>query len=105
MQANAEANCRRRIDRLHPRVSDSMSQHILVIEGDPILADSMWRLLSDHGHQVELATNGAQAIERSLRARFDTVILDLSLTDIGGSFLSHLLAPDGARRAAPSLIG
>ena len=82
-----------------------MSQRVLVIEGDPVLRDGIRRLLSDHGHQVDLTANGAQAVERSLGARFNTVILDLSLPDIGGSFLSRLLAADGARGPAPSLIG
>ena len=82
-----------------------MSQRILVIEGDPVLRDSVWRLLNDHGHQVELAANGAQAAERSLLARFDTFILDLSLVDIEAGFLARLLEADGARGPAPSLIG
>ena len=82
-----------------------MSQRILMIEGDPVLRDSMWRLLSDHGHQVELAANGAQAAERSLSARFDTLILDVSRIDIGAGFLTRLLGEDGAHGPAPSLIG
>ena len=82
-----------------------MSQRILVIEGDPVLRDSMWRLLSDHGHQVELAANCAQAAERSLLARFDTLILDVSLIDIVAGFLARLLEPDGACGPAPWLIG
>ena len=82
-----------------------MSQRILVVEGDAVLRDSMWRLLSDHGHQVELGANGAQAVQRSLRARFDTVILDLSLTDIGDVLLGCLSEADGERVLAPSLIG
>ena len=82
-----------------------MSQRILVIEGDPVLRDSMWRLLSDHGHQVELAANGAKAAERSLAVRFDTLIWDVSLIDIGAGLLTRLLETDGARGPAPSLIG
>ena len=81
-----------------------MSQRILVIEGDPVLRDSMWRLLSDHGHQVELAANGAQAAERSLSTCFDTLIWDVSLIDIGAGFLTRLLGAGGARVPAPSLI-
>ena len=86
------------------RASDTMSQRILVIEGDPVLRDSMWRLLSDHGHQVQLAANGAQAAERSLSARFDTLILDVSRLDIGAGFLTRLLGADGARGPTPSLL-
>ena len=84
-----------------------MSQRILVIEGDPVLRDNMWRLLRDHGHQVDLAANGAQAAGQLLRSRFDTIIMDLSITDIGASFLGSLSEADGARRQAPSpaLIG
>ena len=105
MPTNAEASNRYRIDQLCPKVSDMMSQRILVIEGDPALRDKMWRLLCDYGHQVDLAANGVQAVGQSLRSRFDTVIMDLSLTDIGGSFLAGLLEADGARGPAPSLIG
>ena len=82
-----------------------MSQRILVIEGDPVLRDSIWRLLNDQGHQVEVAVNGARAAEQSLLARFDTVILDMSLIGIGAGFLARLLEADGARGPAPSLIG
>ena len=42
-----------------------MSQRVLVIEGDPVLRDGIGRLLIDHGHQVELAANGAEAAEWS----------------------------------------
>jgi len=87
------------------RVNGTMSQRILVIEGDPVLRDSIWRLLNEHGHQVELAANGAQAAEQSLLARFDTLILDLSLIDIGAGVLARLLEANGARGLAPSLIG
>ena len=82
-----------------------MSQRILVIEGDPVLRESLLRLLSDHGHEVELAANGAQAVKRLPRGRFDTVILDLNLTDLGGSLLTRLSQADGAHGPAPLLIG
>ena len=82
-----------------------MSLRILVVEGDPVLRDSIWRILTDHGHHVELAANGAQAEERSHLARFDTLIFDVSLIDIRAAFLAHFLCAHGARAAAPKLIG
>ena len=84
-----------------------MSLRILVIEGDPVLRDAIWRLLCEQGHLVELAANGAQAVGGSLRSRFDAVIMDLSLADIGGDILGRLVEADRARGQAcsPALIG
>jgi len=82
-----------------------MSQRVLVIEGDPVLRDGIGRLLIDHGHQVELAANGAEAAEWSPSAHFDALIGDMGLIDIGAGFLARLLGADGARGSAPSLIG
>ncbi len=84
-----------------------MSLRILVIEGDPVLRDAIWRLLCEQGHLVELAANGAQAVGGSLRSRFDAVIMDLSLADIGGDVLGRVMEADRARGQAssPALIG
>ncbi len=84
-----------------------MHQRILVVESDSVQRDAIWRLLCAQGHQVDLAANGAQAVERSRRSPFDTVIMDLSLAVMGSSFLGSLLNADGVRGQAPSpsLIG
>ena len=57
---------------------------ILIMDDDESILDVMSTILSDMGHEVEMARNGEEAIEsvsRSLREgrRFDLIIMDLTI--------------------------
>lgn len=59
--------------------------HLLVVEDDPRLCRVLKRLLEEDRHVVELATDGASAIEIATELPgLDVVVLDVGLPDISG---------------------
>jgi len=73
---------------------------ILVVDDEPMVGRAVGRLLG--GHQVDLATSGAQALERiRAGAGYQVVICDLMMPDLTGMDLRERLAveaPALARR-------
>src|SRR5690606_21298251 len=57
---------------------------ILVVEGDPTVAEVVVRYLERDGHHVECVGDGAEALRRALTHRPDLVILDLMLPNMDG---------------------
>ncbi|QNK01853.1 response regulator [Dyella telluris] len=61
-----------------------MAERILLVEDDPRLADMLSRYLVEAGFRVEIAPQGALALERLSAAPYDAMVLDLMLPDMDG---------------------
>ncbi|WP_051972204.1 EAL domain-containing protein [Massilia sp. 9096] len=57
---------------------------LLLVDDEPRLLLSLYELLQGRGYQLITATNGAEALAHLSKLRFDLVLLDLGLPDIGG---------------------
>src|SRR5450432_4390853 len=57
---------------------------ILVVEDEPVMADSLKLNLVEEGYSVDIATTGAEAVECFNQAGHQIVICDLLLPDIDG---------------------
>jgi diguanylate cyclase (GGDEF)-like protein/PAS domain S-box-containing protein len=57
---------------------------LLLVDDEPRLLASLHELLRDRGFQLTTASSGTEAIAHLSRFRFDLVLLDLRLPDIGG---------------------
>jgi CheY-like chemotaxis protein len=57
---------------------------VLVVEDDPDLRTLMWRIFADGGHEVEIAGDGGDAIEKVHSLRPELVVLDLVLPGLDG---------------------
>lgn len=57
---------------------------ILVVEDEPKMASLLRRGLTRHGHVVEIAQTGEDAIVKALKRSFDAVVLDVILPGIDG---------------------
>jgi len=57
---------------------------LLLVDDEPLMLDSLLRLLSQRGFDMCTAVNGAQAISQLQTKPFDLVILDLRLPDMSG---------------------
>ena len=57
---------------------------ILVVEDQEANSVLAKALLEDMGHQVELASNGSEALDRLQQERFDVVLMDLEMPVMGG---------------------
>src|ERR1700719_2674422 len=57
---------------------------ILVVEDEKRIADFLSRGLENGGYSVEVAGDGATALERVHATEYDLIILDLGLPDMDG---------------------
>jgi len=57
---------------------------VLVIEDDPVMGHVCQRLLTKHGIAVEVATDGAQGLERVAAFLPDAVLLDVMMPKTNG---------------------
>ena len=71
--------------------------NILVVEDDPDLAALEAELLEEHGHRVEIANNGREALAAVERVAPDLILLDMKMPVMSGrEFVEEY------RRAQPS---
>ena len=61
-----------------------MSHKLLVVDDDPALARTLRIALGVEGYEVECAADGAEALQRLGAARFDAVVLDVSMPRLDG---------------------
>lgn len=58
--------------------------HVLVVEDDPSIADSVVEAIENLGWQASHATTGARALQFVREGSFDCMVLDLGLPDMDG---------------------
>jgi CheY-like chemotaxis protein len=79
--------------------------HILVVEDDFALGDSVRDLLVDEGHQVDLARNGREALEQLRKGlRPELILLDLMMPVMDGWTFREELSRDPDLRDIPVLV-
>jgi len=61
-----------------------MNEHVLVVDDDPEIRDSLRRGLSVEGYAVTLAADGVQALEAARDRAPDLVVLDVMLPELDG---------------------
>ena len=74
---------------------------VLVVDDEPHILYYMRSTLESWGHAVEVASDGAYALERALADSFDVIICDLRMPHLGGREMYQRLArqhPQTARR-------
>ncbi len=70
----------------------SPAWHILVVDDDPVFAETLARALSRRGHEVTVAMDG-EAVLAPQETSFDAAVLDLRLsTDSGLRLITPLIA-------------
>jgi DNA-binding response OmpR family regulator len=68
---------------------------VLIVEDVRTVAVAMSASLQQFGMEVEIAVNGAQAVERKASFKPDVVLVDLELPDINGISLVERFAAEG----------
>jgi len=68
---------------------------ILVVEDDPRLAATLERVLAAENHDVEVATDGNEALRRARGRQFDLVVLDIMLPGLDGIAVCRRLRATG----------
>ncbi len=77
------------------RVSTTASARILVVEDDRRTAETIALYLRHAGHTVAVEHDGAAAIERGTRERFDLAVLDRMLPGVEGLEVCRALRAQG----------
>jgi|SRR5579871_1896013 len=70
----------------------------LIVDDNQAFAENLAEILADAGAQPELVTSGAQAIERVKKTRYDLLLSDMRMPEMGGAELVHRI-----RRLDPGL--
>lgn len=70
----------------------------LVIDDEKIVLDSVSRILTDEGYEVDVTLSGRDGIDRAIKGRYDIVLTDIRMPDIGGMRVLR-----DVKRAKPSL--
>jgi DNA-binding NtrC family response regulator len=60
---------------------------LLLIEDTPVVLNLLRRGLTEAGYEVDTASDASTGLERCLRGRYDLVITDFSLTEVGDAWL------------------
>jgi PAS domain S-box-containing protein len=71
--------------------------HILVVDDDPVVRRSVVAQLNTQAHTVETASNGREGLDRFEAGRFDLVVTDRAMPEMGGDQLAATIqrsAPD-----------
>jgi two-component system OmpR family response regulator len=77
-------------------------RRILVVEDDPETAGQLVDQLTTSGYQVDLATNGNEALSRGSACDYAVITIDRMLPDIDGIAVMRQLRDDGIAARRPS---
>ena len=83
------------------------SLRVLVVEDNPDGRESLRDLLEIWGHQVDLAENGPQGVEKALSTLPDVALVDIGLPGLDGNEVAQRIraALDGDRMALIAMTG
>lgn len=68
-----------------------ITEKILVVDDESTICDSVKKILSRKGYEVENTLNASDAIERMKKEKFDIVITDLMMPNVSGMELLELV--------------
>jgi DNA-binding response OmpR family regulator len=72
------------------------TMRVLVVEDERDLADAVVRGLCRRGFAVDLAPDGAQALEKTWVSDYDVIVLDRDLPEVHGDEVCRRLAGEGS---------
>lgn len=73
---------------MRPAPADTRPLRILLVDDEAFVRDAIGEFLTSCGHAVEKACNGLEALEVFLVGRFDLVITDRAMPEMGGDQLA-----------------
>ena len=82
-----------------------MPAQIFIADDDEIARDIMAAVLSDRGHSVTVAEDGAMAVAKLRRGGFDLAILDYHLPTVDGATAARRICADGGPAADTRFVG
>jgi two-component system cell cycle response regulator len=83
---------------------DAANGHILLVESEDLLAERLTQYLSQAGHEIQRATSGAEALERSRGQGLDLLMVSLHLAGEDGLRLCSQFRSQDETRHVPILL-
>jgi signal transduction histidine kinase/ActR/RegA family two-component response regulator len=83
--------------------ADHAGARILLAEDEPVSQDVMRSLLAEVGLAVDLAADGAQALERARQAPYALILMDMQMPRMNGVDAAAAIRAEGPNRATPIL--
>lgn len=87
-----------------PEATPVPGRRVLVAEDSPITQDLLKLLLNQRGHQVDVATDGEQALEALRHNTYDVALLDFHLPKMDGLQVAATIRNEADQRPVPRLI-
>src|SRR5688572_22481694 len=78
--------------------------HLLVVDDNRVNRILLSRGLETHGHRVETAENGREALEKLRRGAFDLVLLDIEMPEMNGYEVLETCLQDPNLRDIPIIM-
>ncbi len=75
-----------------------------MVDDEPMVRETLGQVLADEGYVVDLAVDGAAALERVHAARPDAILLDLMMPGMNGRQFLQALREDPAYASVPVMI-
>jgi CheY-like chemotaxis protein len=93
------------IDRAWPAPADAVRRRVLLVDDHPVNRVVVESLLEGLPLEIELAVNGAQAVERFRQRAFDIVLMDVDMPVMDGiSAVRAIRALERERESPPARI-
>ena len=80
------------------------SLRILVVDDAPDIRESLKLLLELHGHAVELAADGQEAVATAIQTRPDVILKDLEMPVMDGLTATHKIREIPETRGIPVIV-
>jgi len=81
-----------------------MKKHVLLVEDEPHIVESLRFLLSRAGFDVSVCENGQAALDTALDAQPNVVVLDVMLPELDGMEVLRRLRADAKGQHLPVLM-
>ena len=85
--------------------NDCHPNNILIIDDENDICIALTRLLSMHGYQVSAARNGQEGLTLIRKGNPDFILLDLSLPDMSGWDVAHIIQNTNGRAKVILMTG
>ena len=61
-----------------------MADLVLIVDDDEAVRTTLYKVIRSNGLEAELASSGEQALEMTLKAHYDLILLDVNMQGMDG---------------------
>jgi DNA-binding response OmpR family regulator len=79
-------------------------KHILIVDDDPEIVNLLEAYCKGKGYEVDVATNGKEALQRIEAGQFDLVLMDVMMPYLDGYHVTHEVTSKSGADAPKVLI-